>query len=82
MWASSQILNSKYTYGQHDEKGFYTYAKHKFYYVTSRIVTIVDHISVLYLICNWIRAIGVGVLKMIRLDSDITKVFPYGLYDP
>jgi hypothetical protein len=82
MWASSQIRNGKYIYGKCDEKGFCTFVKHKLYYLTTIIVKMVDHIGVLFLICNWMREIGVGVLKMIKLDGDITKAFPYGLYDP
>ena len=69
-------------YGEFDERDFCTFVKHKLYYLTTSIVKMVEQIGVLCLICNWMRAMGVGVLKMIRLDGDITKIFPYGLYDP
>src|ERR1700733_15298122 len=47
MWASSQIQQGKYLYGECDEKGFCTFVKHKLYYLTTRIVKMVDHIGVL-----------------------------------
>jgi len=82
MRASSQIRNGKCIYGKCDQSGFCTFVKHNLYYLTTNIVTMVDHIGVLCLICNWMREMEVGVLKMIKLDGDITKVFLYGLHDP
>jgi hypothetical protein len=64
MWASSQIQKGKYTDAKCDEKGFCTFVKYKLYCLTTSIVKIMDQISVLCLICNWMRAMEDGVLKV------------------
>ena len=38
-----------------------------------------NQIGVLCVICNWMRVMRVGVLKKIRLEGAIPKVFLYGL---